>query len=229
MPGFENQVLWCANQNFSDPTSTQFHHLGEFTAAGDLAIGTGAAAPAQQIAVGHLTGSGGIVISYSNPNINIDGSGAGTATTYDGNSGSATPAANILNILGSGGVTTTGAGNTITISVSGSGLTWANISASQTLAVNHGYFCSGGGALSLALPAVSAIGDVIEVLLCGSTSFTITQSAGQQITLANTSTTAGVGGSLASTQQGDAIRIICRTANLLWQVGPGSLGNLTMV
>lgn len=108
-------------------------------------------------------------------------------------------------------------------------MTWSNISASQTLAVNNGYFCSSGGALSLALPATSAVGDIIEVLLCGSTSFTVTQAAGQQITLGNTSTTAGVGGSLASTQQGDAIRIICRTANLLWQVGPGSMGNLTMV
>jgi len=228
LPGFDNQVLWCGNQNFSDPTGTQFSHAGEFTAAGDLAIGTGGVAPAQQIAVGHLVGSGGISIGYSNPNITISGSGIVDTLVVDADVGTASPSSGTLNVVGSGGITTSASGNTLTIT-GPSSVSWSNISASQTLVVNSGYFCSSGGALSLALPATSAVGDTIEVLLCGSTSFTVTQAAGQQITLANTSTTAGVGGSLSSTQQGDAIRIICRTANLLWQVGPGSLGNLTMV
>lgn len=83
MPGFENQVLWCANQNFSDPTGTAFHHLGEFLAAGDIAIGTGGVDPAQQIAVGHLVGTGGIVIGYSSPNITINGGGAGGSITWN--------------------------------------------------------------------------------------------------------------------------------------------------
>ena len=37
------------------------------------------------------------------------------ATTYDENTGTATPAANVLNVLGSGNITTSGSGNTITI------------------------------------------------------------------------------------------------------------------
>lgn len=49
------------------------------------------------------------------------------ATTYQANTGTATPAANILNILGDENITTTGSGNTITISptdtVSGTGQT----------------------------------------------------------------------------------------------------------
>ncbi len=187
MPGFDNNyaTMWCSNLNFSDPTAALFHHPGEFTAAGDLAIGTGNAAPAAQIAIGHLVGLGGITIGFSSPNITIDGSGVG--------------------------------------------LTWSNISANQTLAVDNGYFCSAGGALSLALPAVSAVGDTIEVVLIGSTSFTVTQSAGQSIRLGSVSTTPGVGGSLATTQQGDAIRLICQTANLTWVIGSGSIGNLTIV
>ena len=39
------------------------------------------------------------------------------ATTYVTDSGNAVPAANILNVLGSNGITTSGAGNTVTISL----------------------------------------------------------------------------------------------------------------
>lgn len=229
MPGCQGQVIWGANLDFTDPTSNNFTHPGGFTAAGDLAIGTGTAPPGQQIAVGTLTGSGGIVISYVAPDINIDGAAAGTATTYQADAGTATPAAYILNVLGAGTVSTSAAGNTLTITGTGGGITWSNISANQTLVVNNGYFCSAGAALSLALPAVSAVGDIIEVVLIGSTSYTVTQSAGQSIRLGSVSTTAGVGGSLASTQQGDAIRLICQQANLTWVIGAGAIGNLTIV
>jgi hypothetical protein len=228
MPGFDGQVVWASNIDFSDPMGIAFSHSGGITTAGALFIGTGVAPPGVQIAPGAITGSGGVIVSYSSPNINIDGSGAGTATTYTEDAGTATPAANILNIVGAGGITTAGAGNTITITGSAS-FTWTNISASQTLAIKNGYFCSGGGALALLLPVLSAVGDTIEIVLIGSTSFTVTQSAGQQIKLGNTGTTPGVGGSLASTQQGDAIRIICQTANLTWVVAAGSMGNLTII
>lgn len=47
-----------------------------------------------------------------------------TATVYDTNSGSATPSGGILNVLGSAGITTSGSGNTITVTSSGgSGIT----------------------------------------------------------------------------------------------------------
>jgi len=218
MPGFDGSVMYCANMDFTDPTGLAFTHTGNFTTGGNLPIGTGAAAPAQQIAVGSLTGSGGIVISYSNPNINIDGAGAGTATTYTADAGSATPAANVLKIVGAGTVTTSAAGNTVTITGGGGGggLTWNNISASQTMSVNNGYFCSGGGAIVLLLPPVSAFGDTIEIVIDGSASVQLTQGAGQTIKLANAITSAGVGGSLTSTQQGDSIRLLCKTANLAW-------------
>lgn len=145
------------------------------------------------------------------------------------NSGIAVPAANNLNILGAGSITTSGAGSTVTISVSGSGITWSTISASQTLAVQHGYFCiSPGGALSLLLPATSVIGDIIEVTLDGATSFVITQGAGQSIRLGNLSTTAGVTGTLTTTQQGDTVYMVCQTANLKWNV-LSSMGNLLLV
>lgn len=112
--------------------------------------------------------------------------------------------------------------------ITGQGLTWQNISASQTLAVNNGYQCTGGAALSLLLPATSAIGDIIEITLDGSTSWTVTQAAGQAIRLGSNVTTGGAGGSLASTAQGDTIRIVCSVANLRWNV-ISMIGNITIV
>lgn len=84
-----------------------------------------------------LTGNtGGAVGSDATGNIDIVGSGTVTvtgnpgtntltitdtgtvATTYTTDSGNATPAANILNVLGGTGVSTSGAGNTVTIDAS---------------------------------------------------------------------------------------------------------------
>jgi len=186
LPGFDNQVLFCANLNFSDPIHEQFNHPGEFVSAGDIAIGTGLADPLQQIAVGHITGSGGVVISYASPNINIDGSGAGA------------------------------------------GIVWEAISASQTLAVQHGYFCIGGGTLSLLLPPVSVLGDTIEISIEGSAGLVVTQGAGQSIKFGNQITTIGVGGSISSLSQGDSIRMVCKVADLDWVI-LSSMGNLTFV
>jgi len=107
-------------------------------------------------------------------------------------------------------------------------LNWATIGASGALAVNTGRICTGGAALSFSLPVTSAVGDVIRLTLDGSTSWTITQAANQQIRMGNKETTLGVGGSLASTAQGDCVEMVCVTANLRWLV-VSSMGNITVV
>ncbi len=92
--------------------------------------------------VNTLTGNTGGAVGPSAGNINVVGDGttitivgdpathtltvstAGDiATSYVTNSGTAVPAAGILDILGAGGITTTGSGNTVTITGSGGTVT----------------------------------------------------------------------------------------------------------
>lgn len=127
-----------------------------------------------------------------------------------------------------GGIAITNAAGSITVATVGGGLAWSNIGASGNLVVNTGVNCTAGAALSLALPAASTVGDVIRVVLDGSTSWTITQAANQQIRIGSVTTTLGAGGSLASTAQGDAIELVCKTANLIW-TATSLIGNLTVV
>lgn len=114
---------------------------------------------------------------------------------------------------------TNGAGS-ITIAASGGGsggYSWSAITSNQSAVAGEGYFVT-SGAVDLALPSTSAVGDSFQVSLDGGTSWTISQAAGQQIFIGNTSTTAGTGGSLASTAQGDVVELVCRVANTEWRV-----------
>ncbi len=154
----------------------------------------------------------------------------GAILTLTGNTGGAVPpTAGNINVLGAGAVAVAGnAGtSTLTISVTGGGVTWSVITANQTAAVNNGYFCNKAGTLALALPAASAVGDVIEVVnINTATGVQFTQAAGQQILFSTASTTLGAAGTLTSSAVGDTLKMVCRTANLTWWV-VSSIGNWT--
>lgn len=128
---------------------------------------------------------------------------------------------------GTGVQITNGAGS-CTIGTSSSVMTWSLKGASDVLEVGKGFICNAGAALSFSLPAVSAVGDVIGVALDGSTSWTITQAANQQIRIGSSQTTLGAGGSLASTAQGDKLELVCVTQNLRWMV-LDVIGNITVI
>lgn len=121
----------------------------------------------------------------------------------------ATPVASTLT-AGPGVSITNGAG-----SVTITDMPFSSITSSQTLAVSNGYFVT-SGALALLLPATSVVGDKIEIVVAGGTSFQVTQAAGQQIFVGASSTTTGTGGSITATGNGYAIRLVCSTANLIW-------------
>ena len=161
--------------------------------------------------------------------LGVTGSGILTMT---GDAGGAVGAdlLNNINIVGGTNVTTSGnpLTNTITINAAISDMTWNVISSSQTLLVNNGYFCIGGGDLTLLLPAISQRGDQIIITLDGSTSWTITLNAGQTIRLGNQETNLRPLGSMTSEQQGDTVILVCQTANLKWTC-IGVVGNIIIV
>lgn len=127
------------------------------------------------------------------------------------------------------GITIANGAGSITVNATGGGLSWSTKSANTPLVINNGFIAiAPGGALSFSLPAASAVGDTISLTLDDATSWTITQAANQQIRIGNVQTTLGAGGSLASTAAGDTVTMVCRTANLIWQV-VSSMGNITVV
>lgn len=160
-------------------------------------------------------------ISNSNPHI---------PTSFVTDAGTAVPVANVLEILGGTGVTTTGVGNVVTIIVSASGMTWNVITSADNvkqILVENGYITKGGTACILILPPAANIGDTFTIVGYGNL-WQVTQNAGQTIFFGSQQTTAGVGGSLTATMIKDRIEVVCVTANTEFEV-VSSIGNLTVV
>jgi hypothetical protein len=128
---------------------------------------------------------------------------------------------------------------TVTFPTSGTLATTAQLSnfwvdqtgASVTMATNTGYTSDDGATLvTFTLPTTSAIGDFVEINGKGSGLWKIAQAAGQQINISGgTATTSGTGGSLASVNQFDCVRLRCVTANTIWNVVSQQSTGLTVV
>ncbi len=211
---------------------------GLISGSGNLAIGTGAGsnyagAESDNILVGNL----GVLAESAKIRIGTNG----TQTTafiagIDGvNVGSVAKVVTMASdqlgtatITAGTNISVTPGANTITIAATGAGsFSWSVITLDQTAAVNNGYFCNKASTLLLALPAASAVGDIIEVSNINTAlGVQFTQAANQQIFIGNRSTTLGAAGTLTSSDLGDSLKIVCRTANLVWNVTSG-WGNWT--
>lgn len=186
---------------------------------------TGSAVPAANVLTVH--GGIGCATSGAASTVTVD-LDATVPLSFTCNSGTATPAANALSVLGSGSVTTSGSGSTITITTSG-GFTWTDITgATQTLAVANGYVTNRAGGVTYTLPSTATEGDIIEVA-GKSGAWIIAQNANQQINVGSASSTVGVGGSVASSNAGDCIRLLCTTSgsSTVWRA-LSFVGNLTV-
>lgn len=109
------------------------------------------------------------------------------------------------------GIAITNAAGSITIATTGGGLTWTDVTgATQTLVAENGYVTDRGGGVTYTLPASGTLGD--EIIIMGKLGLaTVAQNAGQQILIGSVSSTVGVGGSIAATNVGDCITLICIT------------------
>lgn len=144
---------------------------------------------------------------------------------------SATSGSPIWNTITAGnGISIVNGSNTITISAS-TGITfWNSVSGTtQAMLINQGYVPQNVSVTTLTLPAVAPFGSEVAVCGNGSGGWIIAQNAGQTIHFGVDNTTTGIGGSLASTNQYDAIRLLCTIANTDWVVELGPQGNITVV
>jgi len=125
------------------------------------------------------------------------------------------------------GIGIANAAGSITISATAAGFTWSVIVANQTAADDQGYLTNAGGVVDVALPAASSVGDSFQVAAMSAGGWTISQGAGQQIQIGNSTTTAGAGGSLASSSIGDWVTLVCTVANTNW-ICKVEQGNITV-
>ena len=208
-------VLGTSNDNIITGTGQLFYSNIMPLQGGTPIQNTVATIPEPTI-TGNLSFDGGTTV------LNADGA------LWIGNNSTGIP--NATNLTAGPGIGIANGPGTITISSSGGGLTWSTVTAATQAAVsNNGYIANNAGTVVITLPATSAVGDVIVVTgINNATGWSIAQNAGNQIFYGAKSTTAGTGGSLASTLTRDTVYLVCVTANADWNV-TSSIGNLTVV
>ena len=97
------------------------------------------------------------------------------------------------------------------------------------MVADRNYVSDNGASLSqFTLPLTAAFGTTIQIAGKSSGGWAVAQNAGQSINFGNIVTTTGVGGSLASSNKSDYVRLLCITANTTWNV-IGSIGNITII
>jgi hypothetical protein len=128
------------------------------------------------------------------------------------------------------GITITNGAGSITIAATSSTTAWVNqTSSTVTIAANTGYIINDSTNLvTLTLPATIAQGSIVEIAGMSSGGWKLAQASGQQINFGAVATTSGTGGSLASSNTYDSIRLVCTTANTQFTV-LSSMGNITYV
>lgn len=101
-------------------------------------------------------------------------------------------------------------------------------SSSATLAANSRYATNNGASLvTYTIPAGAAVGDTYIVVGGSSGGWTVAQPASVQCHIGTSSTTAGTGGSLSSSNQYDCLTITCVASNTFTVYGVQ--GNITVV
>ena len=94
------------------------------------------------------------------------------------------------------------------------------------MVTNTRYIANRAGLVTLSLPPVSSVGDIISIAGMGTGGWSIAQIAGQQIFISPDASTSGVGGSVSSNAQYDSLVLQCIASNTQWTAlgGPQSAG-----
>jgi len=171
-----------------------------------------------------ISGSTTRTITMDDRNIDMDA----VPTTVATDGSSAIPAAGSFTIAGGTNVTTSGSGSTVTInSTAAGGITWNEVTGtSQAAAVDNGYITNNAALVTVTLPATAAVGETVRILGLGAGGWKVAQNASQYIRWDESNvTTTGTGGDISSTDDHDAVELVCTVTNNGWGVA-SSKGNI---
>lgn len=213
-----NNVMYVCTSSGTSTTATWTQISSSFSSITNPAHGgTGVASPtAHTLPIAEGSANFNFLGPLTNGQLLIGSTGA------DPSPATITAGTNITILNSAGG---------ITISSSGAGgLTWTHVTGTtQAMSVNEGYVADNAGLVTLSLPATSVIGDELYIVGRGAGGWSISQAASQQIIIGSSSTTAGVGGSISSTNRRDSIYLVCTNTNLEWSAVGGPQGAITIV
>jgi hypothetical protein len=206
-------VSFATDAGTATPTAT-----GVVTIAGGTGLAT--------------SGAGSTVTVTLNTPVTVANGGTGQSSYTNGQLLIGNTTGNTLNkatITAGAGITVTNGAGSITIASTAGGFTWTEVTGvAQAMAVENGYIANNIALVTLTLPAVAALGEVVQVVGKGTGLFRIAQNGGQTIHFIDTDTTTGATGSLTAIEQYATIEIMCITANSDWAVMDSS-GNFTIV
>lgn len=206
----------------------------------NLIVGTGAGysaiAPSSTSGIALVSAGDSANPQYSTVVVAGGGTGAVTFTEFAVICAGTTATGAFQNVSGVGSIgqvlTSAGAGAlpawaTPTIA----DLPWTVVTgATQAISVDNGYVANAAsGGIDFSLPATAAVGSIVRIAgVASGSGWTITQGSGQQIEFGSAATTAGAGGSIASTNANDCLEMLCVVANDSWVV-LSAVGNLDVV
>lgn len=150
-------------------------------------------------------------------------------TSFVTDSGTAIPIANVIDIFGGPGITTSAVGNQITINVMSSGFTWNTVTSLAPvnpiqISAENGYICNGVAIVTFRLPLAPAIGDDF-IIISNTARFQILQNGGQQICIGTAATTPGIG-NLISNSTGDKVEFVYVGGNIFRGFAPQGTATL---
>lgn len=241
--GGTNANLTASNGGIFYSTATAGAILAGTATANQVLLSGSSTTPAWSTATYPATTTINQILFSSSANVIGGITTANSATLVTSSTGVPAWTASMTNgqvLVGSTGATpvpaTVGSSGNITISVGAgtlsigtSGLasfTYNDVSGTtQAAAVNNGYIISNAAQTTVTLPATAAEGSVIAVQGKGAAGWIMAANTGQVIHLGSSATSSA--GSLTSTNQWDAVEVVCVTANTTWAV-KSVIGNLTV-
>lgn len=109
-------------------------------------------------------------------------------------------------------------------------IVWVDVTGTtQSMSTFNSYIADNASLVTFTLPSTANLGDVIFVYGKGAGGWKINQNALQQVTVGKLSSTSGVSGSVASTNQFDTIELRCITSGTSTVWTAKVTGNITVV